>query len=226
MTGRKHTADDFKIISITDRKNCKGSFYGRIARIAEAGVSAVILREKDLSSDEYEGLALKVKGICDDAGVMFIAHSFIECAVNIGCRNIHLPLPVLRRAAGEGDLRIAGDDSGACTSGVPDSFDVIGASVHSLSEALEAQALGAAYVTAGHVFETACKPGVAPRGLVFLRKIAQALDIPVYAIGGIDSGNVSDTRMAGASGVCVMSGLMSADDVKGYVKALRSAADC
>lgn len=79
-------------------------------------------------------------------------------------------------------------------------FSTVGASVHSPEEAREAQALGADYVTAGHVFATDCKRGLEPRGLEFLRETVNAVSIPVFAIGGISAENVKAVRKAGAAG--------------------------
>ena len=92
-------------------------------------------------------------------------------------------------------------------------------------EAAEAQSLGATYITAGHVFPTDCKKGLAPRGLDFLKKTCAAVGIPVYAIGGVCSGNYSLVRSAGAAGACVMSGLMTCEDPAGYLERFRKESD-
>ena len=85
---------------------------------------------------------------------------------------------------------------------------MLGASVHSVQEALEARELGATYVTAGHVFCTDCKKGVPARGLSFLREVCHAVDIPVYGIGGINEENYSEVLDQGAAGYCLMSEAM------------------
>ena len=41
------------------------------------------------------------------------------------------------------------------------------------------------YLTAGRVFVTDCKKGLAPRGFDFLHEVCSSVKIPVYAIGGI-----------------------------------------
>ena len=114
----------------------------------------------------------------------------------LGVKYIHLPLPVLR-AQSKQDL--AG-------------FDAIGVSCHSVAEAFEAQALGATYLTAGHIFLTTCKPGLPGRGLDFLREVTQAVSLPVYAIGGITADRVPELQAAGAAGACLRSSLMLAPD--------------
>ena len=67
---------------------------------------------------------------------------------------------------------------------------------------------GATYLTAGHVFLTDCKKGVPARGLDFLADVCRAVNVPVYAIGGINDKNAGDCIQAGAAGVCMMSGYM------------------
>ncbi len=64
-------------------------------------------------------------------------------------------------------------------------FHTVGTSIHSVSEAVEAEKLGASYLTAGHIYVTDCKKGLPPRGLPFLQHVCQAVQIPVYGIGGI-----------------------------------------
>jgi len=86
---------------------------------------------------------------------------------------------------------------------------IIGASVHSVVEAGDAQALGADYLIAGHIFATDCKAGVPPRGLAFLRQVCQAVSVPVFAIGGITADKVPAIRAAGAKGCCIMSEAMT-----------------
>ena len=89
-----------------------------------------------------------------------------------------------------------------------DIFQEIGTSVHSASQLQEAVALGADYVTAGHIFTTDCKKGLPPRGLSFLHDICEQSPFPVYGIGGITEDNEEDVIRQGAAGVCIMSGCM------------------
>lgn len=183
----------YKIISVSNRSLCSTDFFDRITEIAQEGIP-IILREKDLDTEEYRQLAKEVIKICPDV----ILHSFAEVARELGCRKIHLPLNILQKT----DIS---------------SFDIVGSSVHSAKEALTAQKLGASYVTAGHVFVTDCKKGLAPRGLDFLEEVCGAVDIPVYAIGGINSKNAKSAVQKGASGVCIMSGLMQCENVQKYL---------
>ena len=183
------------ILCVTSRTLCREPFLTRIERVIAAGPAAVILREKDLSGAEYAALAREVLALAGDR-VPVILHSHPEAALTLGCGRLHLPLPLLR--ALEPRQRAA--------------FQVLGASCHSPDEAREAEALGCTYITAGHVFETGCKPGLTPRGLDFLRAVTRAVSIPVWAIGGIAPENLAQVLAAGAAGGCVMSGFMVCDD--------------
>lgn len=89
---------------------------------------------------------------------------------------------------------------------------VIGASVHSLEEALAAERSGADYLIFGHIFPTGSKPGLAPRGLEALAEVCGRVRVPVLAIGGVTAANAALVRRAGAAGVAVMSAVMAAPD--------------
>ena len=96
-------------------------------------------------------------------------------------------------------------------------FEKIGVSCHSVDDALEAERLGAAYITFGHVFATDCKKGLEPRGIEALRKVCEAVKIPVYAIGGINCENIGLVFENGAGGACVMSGFMKCESVNDFM---------
>ncbi len=190
------------VVCVTARGLCSGEFTDRLRLIAQASPKAIILREKDLSENDYIALAEKAIEICNESGAELILHYYHRAAAGLGWKNIHLPLHILRELS---------DTQKAC-------FECIGASCHSVSDAKEAAELGADYITAGHVFATDCKKGLAPRGLDFLREVCGSVDIPVYAIGGISPDNIGLVRSAGASGACVMSGLMKCSDPAAYIR--------
>ena len=192
------------ILCVTNRKLCREDFLTRIERIAACHPAGIILREKDMNPADYKELAAAVMGICEQHGVKCILHSFTDAAISLHAQALHLPLHLLKEMTQE---------QKSC-------FTDLGASCHSVEDALEAQALGCTYITAGHVFETDCKKGLPGRGLDFLRNVCAAVEIPVYGIGGIDADNIVLVRDAGASGACLMSSLMATEDVAGLLKAM------
>lgn len=173
-----------------------------IEKIAAAHPKAIILREKDLTAREYKNLAAEVIGICENHGVPCILHSFTDVAVELGCDKIHLPLGILKNLS-ENDKK---------------HFSVIGASCHSAEDASLAEKLGCSYITAGHIFDTDCKKGLPGRGLNFLSDVCKSVKIPVFAIGGVTAQNFRDVMNVGAKGVCIMSGLMTAEDPKKFTE--------
>jgi thiazole tautomerase (transcriptional regulator TenI) len=90
---------------------------------------------------------------------------------------------------------------------------LVGVSVHTPQEAAEAFTEGADYVLFGHVYDSASKPGVPPRGLRLLEEAVQtAGDRPVIALGGIQPAHVPGLLRAGAAGYAVLSGIGAAAD--------------
>lgn len=178
------------LTAITSGVLCKDDFLKRIEIIAASGADRIILREKQLDEISYTALAEKCRDICKKYGTAFSVNSFIDTARTLET-DIHVPLFML-----ENDPVISKD------------FSVVGVSVHSPEEARRAEKLGASYVIAGHVFETDCKKGLAPRGTGFLSDVVKAVNIPVHAIGGIKTQNCHEVFSAGAKGICIMSGLM------------------
>lgn len=232
--------DDFKLICVTNRKLCKGyekygfdAFYDRISEIVnmkqDIRPASIILREKDLSEEEYREVAKRLKIICDRAGVVFCAHNYALVAEELGTP-AHFPLHVLEKLVRDKKISKTNPrNSGMLneiSNGMPDgrSNNILdrrseiynlmryGASCHSVEDALCAYKLGCDYVTAGHVYITDCKKGLAPRGIDFLKKMCDSVPIPVYGIGGIDleSDKIDEVKQAGAKGACIMSGYMKA----------------
>ena len=160
---------------------------------------AIILREKDLSETEYAKLAEEVYNITTSYDVRLIIHTYINVAKELGINTVHMSLHNMREYRKE----------------FIDNVNKInniktGCSIHSVEEAVEARNMGASYITAGHVYATDCKKGLAPRGLDFLKNVCDSVDIPVYAIGGIniDDGRRKEVKKYGAAGSCIMSGMM------------------
>ena len=198
--------DDFKVVSITNREICPVPLPDQIDKLCHLGVKDFILREKDLSPDEYAHLAVQVLKVCEKHGANLVLHSFWQTVTSpltegFTFNKIHFPLWLLERDYRQ--IKAAG-------------FTDIGCSCHSIEEAQKAIELGATYITASHIYPTDCKKGLAPRGLEFLKEICDFIksqksdEFCVYALGGIktDGSQFKELKQAGAAGACLMSGLM------------------
>lgn len=184
----------FKKIAMTNRKISKRPLVKQIAFLIEQGIDTFILREKDLSKDEYIGLAREVLAVCMDKGANLILHNFVEVGKIISCKSIHLPLDVL--------INIPKDTL--------DYYDIIGCSCHSIEEGILAQNLGATYISIGNIFETSCKNGLKGKGTELIIRVKDKVEISVYGLGGINSNNIDEIVKSGADGAIIMSGYMEA----------------
>ncbi|HET7553951.1 MAG TPA: thiamine phosphate synthase [Gemmatimonadaceae bacterium] len=90
----------------------------------------------------------------------------------------------------------------------------LGASVHSVEEAVAAANSGADWIVAGHVYSTPSHPGQPGRGVELVSAITAATTIPCIAIGGIRPKHVPALRAAGAHGVAVIRGIWDASDAE------------
>lgn len=181
------------VIAVTNRKLCTDNFVLRVREILSAEPFEVILREKDLSDDEYCDLA---KEIIEENNEYkkILALNRPEIALELGIENVHLTMQQLMEH------------------GRPSFIKRAGVSVHSAEEAETAQKLGADYLIAGHIYATDCKKGVPPRGIEFFRGVCESVDIPVFAIGGISENNFNEPLENGGTGVCLMSEFMKCEN--------------
>ena len=197
----------YKLLAITNRHLCNNDFLTQIKHICSLNEKntviesvSIVLREKDLSENDYKDLAAKVIKICKKNNTECILHTYYKVAKELNCKKIHLPLHVLKSKPY-----------------VCKEFNEVGVSIHSVSEAIEAVNLGATYITAGHIFVTDCKKDIPPRGLSFLSSVCSCVNIPVFAIGGISPANAEKAINAGADGICIMSGLMNCKNPRVFI---------
>lgn len=183
-------------IVITNRSLVQGDFLEQLKKVARLHPYAMILREKDLSDEEYEQLAEQVLAICEDEQVRLFVHSKTEIAKRIGCRGIHMTIPGLQ-VLSDVELRE-----------VQECFAQISVSCHSLEDMQYAVQHGATQIVLGTIFETECKKGLKGRGVAFVEEICRQCPVPVYAIGGINEKRLPQVMAAGAAGGCMMSGFM------------------
>lgn len=200
------------IFAITNRKLISGgeeAYFKQIEKIAAAKPDGIILREKDMAPEDYEVYAKRCRQICDAWGTPLILNHFRETGEKLNIRQIHLSMPVFQQMAGDADEMM--ESNPVEKAEIFKKWKQVGVSVHSREEAVYAERRGADYLIAGHIFLTDCKKGVPARGLDFLKEICETVEIPVFAIGGMNLEHGRMAMEAGASGVCMMSELMESD---------------
>jgi thiamine-phosphate diphosphorylase len=163
------------------------------------GASAVQLRGKSRAVGDLFPVALLLREITRQAGVVFIINDSIELAMAVEADGVHLgqdDFPV--RAA----RKLLGGDK------------IIGVSTHSLDQAQAAEKEGADYIGYGPVFMTGTKDAGEAKGAAGLKAVREKINIPIVAIGGINSGNAKSIINAGADAVAVISAITWADDIE------------
>ncbi|WP_353893921.1 thiamine phosphate synthase [Proteinivorax hydrogeniformans] len=191
-----------KIFLVTNRKLAGDNFYHVLEQAVAGGVGAIILREKDLSTEKLLPIAEKIKEIIGKKDVKLIINSNLEVARAVEADGLHLTFRDF------------------ISNGIKWN-KTMGVSVHSVKEAVLAQKGGADYLLCGHVFQTDCKKGVEPRGVSYLEEILKKVDIPVIPIGGIDTNTALEIINLPICGIAVMSLLMSSQNPKKHIQDLK-----
>jgi thiamine-phosphate pyrophosphorylase len=190
--------DELRLCLVTDRTLTRGrDIAAVVAECLAAGLPAVQVREKDLPAADLAFLCRRLRGLTLDAGALLLVNDRVDVALAVGADGVQrtrvsLPIEDIRAIA---DKRLR-----------------IGASVHSLEEAVEADVKGADWIVFGPIYDTPSKrPFGPPQGLERLARVVAAVRRPVIAIGGITPERAWDVRAAGAAGVAVVSAILSAD---------------
>ncbi|MBI2156564.1 MAG: thiamine phosphate synthase [Candidatus Rokubacteria bacterium] len=190
--------DELRLCLVTDRTLTRGrELASVVGDCLAAGLPAVQVREKDLGAADLAFLCRRIRGLTRDTQALLIVNDRVDVALAVGADAVQrtstsLTVEDIRRIVGE-RLRI-------------------GASVHSLPEALEAELQGADWLVFGPVYDTPSKRVYGPpQGLDRLARVTRAVRLPVLAIGGITPERVREVRRAGARGVAVVSAILGAD---------------
>ena len=149
----------------------------------EGGATVIQLRVKDASTRDLVEVGRPLR----ELDAMFVVNDDVEAAIRLEADGVHL----------------GRDDDGAeraLAAGLK-----LGVSAWDVGEAIARERAGAAYLGAGPIWATPSKPDADPPiGLDGLAGIVDAVEIPVVAIGGIDTTNAGACIAAGAAGVAVI----------------------
>ncbi len=196
------------LYAVTDRAWVgEQSLYEQVESALKGGANCIQLREKELNDEDFLAEALEIAALCKQYGVPFIINDHVDIAIQSKADGIHV---------GQEDMPVAqvrekvGNDM------------IIGVSVSSPEEALEAVKNGANYLGVGAVFSTSTKLDVNILSKETLREICAAVDVPVVAIGGISKANISQLSGTGVDGVALVSAIFSAENIEDECRLLRS----
>ena len=195
----KKSQIDLSLYLVTEESIAIEELTKIIAESVSGGVSIVQLREKNNSSLSFYEKASALKQLLNELSIPLIINDRVDIALAVGADGIHigqddLPLPVVKQM-------------------VPEDM-IVGVSVSTLEEALEAERNGADYIGVGSVFPTKTKQDATLMALEDLGEICRGVSIPAVAIGGITADNISALSDSGLSGTAVVSAIMNADNPK------------
>jgi len=174
-------------------------------QLCDGGSDLIQLRAKGATADEVCRLAEQILPVLNRANVGLVINDHWDIACKIGADLCHL---------GQEDFFDAGwtDSSQLLPSGAASRLPLLGLSTHAPAQALRAQAARPAYLAIGPVYATATKPRAAPVTLDYVRWAVANIQIPWFAIGGINLRNIGEVLQAGATRICAVSAILNAPD--------------
>ena len=191
--------EDLALYLVTDR----GLSLGRdletvVLQAVEGGVTLVQLREKDIDTREFIALGQRLKAALAGSGVPLLINDRVDVALAIDADGVHIgqsdmPYDIARRLLG------------------PDK--IIGLSVETMDEVIQANELDVDYVAVSPVFATNTKTDtLTPFGYEGLGRACRLTRHPLCGIGGMNAGTAGRAIACGADGVAVVSAIVSAPD--------------
>lgn len=183
-------------------------FEQRVARLIEARVDAIQLRDKSLNDSLLIDRARRLRKMTRDSQVLCIINDRPDVAAITKADGVHL---------GQEDLSVKD------TRGVIGCDGLIGVSTHSLGQAQKAVLDGASYLGCGPTFPSRTKSFDSFPGVDFLRQVAAEIRLPAFAIGGITQEHLPAVIAAGIRRIAVSGALHNAPDAKSSVAEMRRA---
>jgi thiamine-phosphate pyrophosphorylase len=151
-------------------------------------------------------MALEFRSATEKAGVLLIINDRVDIARAVKADGVHL---------GQDDLPVS-----VARKLAPDLL--IGASTHSLEQAIKAQEEGADYVNVGPIFPTKTKEGMDySLGPEAVTGIGSKVKVPFTVMGGINDTNIHEVVARGAKKVAMVTALTQAEDVTEAVRTFR-----
>ncbi|HIU47776.1 MAG TPA: thiamine phosphate synthase [Candidatus Avimonoglobus intestinipullorum] len=198
---------DLTLYLVTDSSyHTEESFLKTVEQACAGGVTLVQLREKQRGGRAYLELAQKVKKITDAYDIPLIIDDRIDIALAADAAGVHvgqsdIPVEYARKLLG------------------PDK--IVGATAKTVEQARIAYAAGADYLGVGAMYPTTTKVVTVLTPPEMLNKIADAVPIPMIAIGGLNPDNLDIIKGRPVAGVAVVSAIMKAENPKEAARQLK-----
>ncbi len=175
----------------------------QVRMVIDGGCRWIQLRMKHASDDEVEAMARQIIPMCEESGTILVIDDRVEVVMRTKVHGVHL---------GKNDM----DPAQAREYLGPHA--IIGCTANTAADITSLAGLDIDYIGLGPFRHTDTKANLAPViGLEGYRRImaeirAAGIELPVVAIGGITSADVTPILQAGASGVAVSGAILRAND--------------
>jgi len=184
--------EDRRLYLLVTESICQRAWQDVVIDALQEGVDVIQLREKTLSQAELIQRGKWLREETGAADVILIVNDRADIAAEVGADGLHL-------GQTDGSIQDARRILGSSA--------LVGVSTHNIEQARQAVLDGADYLGVGPVFQTKTKSFAKHAGLEYVREVAEEITLPWFAIGGINSTNVTQVRDAGAQRIAVSSAI-------------------
>jgi len=190
---------DYSIYLVTDQSLMStDSLAEAVEQAILGGCTVVQLREKELSALAFYQIAAELRRLTARHDIPLIINDRIDIALAVGADGVHIGQSDIPAAAAR---RLIGEDM------------ALGVSVRSVEEAVQAVQDGADCLGVGAMFATSTKEDAEIVTMEVLRRIREAVEVPVVVIGGIHKNNAAAFKAAGVDGLAVISAIISQKNI-------------
>ncbi len=196
-----------RLYVLVAQEQCRLGLEATVAGAIKGGAGIIQLREKGLDDRRLVERARNMQKICAKNEAILIVNDRPDIALLAGAAGVHL---------GQDDLspsdvrKMAGEQL------------LIGRSTHGVDEVKRAVEEGVDYIAIGAMYESRTKENTISAGLKLAEQVAEmALEVPIFAIGGIKKDNIEDLKRVGVRRIAVSSAITSEADPLESARALR-----
>jgi thiamine-phosphate pyrophosphorylase len=202
---RRRQLANARLYVLVECGTSENQFVEHIARLFEAGVDMIQLRDKQASDDLLYQRGELAARAATKANRILIINDRADIAVAADAHGVHVGQSELPAGAAR---RVIGGER------------LLGVSTHRLQQAKQAISDGADYIGCGPTFVSTTKQFQAYAGLAYLQEVANC-SIPTFAIGGITSDNMAEVLATGVHGVALAGALTATEHPYDLVRQLR-----
>ncbi|MEZ9851278.1 thiamine phosphate synthase [Vibrio breoganii] len=188
----------YELYFVTDDQQDIETLCLVVKQAIAGGVTMVQIREKHGDVRAFIERARAVKSVMRGSGVPLIINDRVDVALAVDACGVHL---------GQSDMpvadarRLLGDDK------------LLGLSVESEEQLLEAQSFAVDYLGVSAIFATPTKTNTVKHwGIEGLTKAVELSKLPLVAIGGINDSNIKSVVDTGVDGIALVSAISAASD--------------